>query len=538
MKKSTRLIIGVLVVVGAAVGLLVKGKVVKNKTGQTPYRLVKLEKRDMVQRISCSGELSAVVTVEVGSEISGLIKELLADYNSRVKHGEIIARLDPESYKTLVRQAEAELALAKAKLLTQNATLERCQADLENVRSLLIAAHAQTAKAKAVVENAKRDFERKEALVNQDFISRNDFDAAQTAYAEARAQMEQSQAEENAGMSKVASSKASLTMAAAQIKEAEAQIQLKVAELDKRLVDLDRTVIRSPVDGVVIDRNVDVGQTVAASLQAPILFTIAQDLGKMQVSASVDEADIGRIRMDQVARFAVDAFANRKFEGRVTQIRKAGKTVQNVVTYKAIISVDNPDLSLMPGMTADVEIEVFRKNQVLAVPSTALRYKPPDAGQNEGRDGQPSANSMNQDEVQTGSGSSPNPEERVRRLSESLSLTSEQQECLKDIFKKTGEKIKSARESGSFNPGAMRDQIRKESQNAIIKMLTPEQKQCYEQLIGGRDQDRSQKGVVWRLDPSGHPAPIHVMIGMSDGTYTEISGSGVEQGMEVIAGTR
>src|SRR4030043_421540 len=179
MKKSTGLFIGALIVVGAAVGLLVKGKVVKNKTGQTPYRLVKLEKRDMVQRISCSGELSAVVTVEVGSEISGQIKELLVDYNSRVKHGEIIAHLDPESYNTLVRQAEAELALAKAKLLTQNAPLERCKADLADARSLLIAAKAQTAKAKAVMENAKRDFERKEALVNQDFISRNEFDAVQ-----------------------------------------------------------------------------------------------------------------------------------------------------------------------------------------------------------------------------------------------------------------------------------------------------------------------------------------------------------------------
>ncbi|MEW5909585.1 MAG: efflux RND transporter periplasmic adaptor subunit [Thermodesulfobacteriota bacterium] len=538
MKKSK--IIGMVsfVAVAAAAGLFIKAGFIKTKGSPVEFRLVRLEKRDIIQRVSCSGELSAVVTVEVGSEISGMIKEISADYNSVVKKGEVIARLDPESYQTLVRQAEAEVSLAKAKLMTQKAAFERSQADLENTRSLLTAAQAQTAKARAVMENAKRDFERKQALVDQDFIARNEFDTAQTAYAEARAQLEQAKAQEEADVSKVLSGKAVLAMATAQIKEAEAQIQLKIAELDKRRVDLERTVIRSPVDGIVIDRSVDVGQTVAASLQAPTLFTIAQDLGKMQVSASVDEADIGRIRADQIARFTVDAFANRKFEGRVTQIRKAGKTIQNVVTYKVIISVENMDLSLMPGMTADVEIEILKKSQVLTVMNTALRYKPANEVQNREKNGSPSDRPSIQNGVQVGGAGGMNPEERVKKLSESLSLTSEQQECVRDIFKKTSEKLKTAKESGTVNPGAFRDQIRKETRSAIMKILTPEQKECYEQLAAGKDSDGFQKGVLWKLDEARNPVSVQIMTGISDGTHTEIKGTGVEEGMEVIAGVR
>lgn len=522
----------------AVTGLLIKTGFIKAKRDPVQYLLVRLEKRDIVQRVSCSGELSAVVTVEVGSEISGLIKEILVDFNSMVKRGEVIARIDPESYQTLVRQAEAELSLARAKLLTQKAGLERSQADLENARSLLTAAQAQTAKAKAVLENAKRELERKQALVDQDFISRNEFDAAQTAFAEAMAQLEQALAQENADRSKVSSGKAVLGMASAQIKEAEAQIQLKMAELDKRRVDLERTIIRSPVDGVVIDRSVDVGQTVAASLQAPTLFTIAQDLGKMQVSASVDEADIGRIQVGQIARFTVDAFANRKFEGRITQIRKAGKTIQNVVTYRVIISVENQNLSLMPGMTADVEIEILKKNQVLTVTNTALRFKPTDAASSRERIENASTPSPVQDGIPSGNAGGINPEERVRQLSESLKLTAEQQECVRDIFRKSAEKIRSSRESGTMNPGAFRDQVRKETRSAIMKILTSEQKECYEQLGIVKDADGFQKGVLWKLDAARHPVSVPILIGISDGTNTEVKGTGIEEGMEVIAGVR
>ena len=539
MRKS--LIIFVLIAAVAAIGFWGKKIFFENKATKAQYRFAKVERRDIINSVSCSGELSAVVTVEVGSEISGQITELSVDYNSQVKEGDIIARLAPESYQALVRQAEAELALYKAKLLTQKATVVRCQADLQNVEDLLAASQAQTKKTRATMANAEQNFERKQALVKQGFISKNDYDVAKTTFAEVTAQLEQSQAQGNAAVSKVASSKAGLIMAKAQIKEAEAQIQLKTAALDKRRFDLDNTIIRSPVNGVVIDRRVDEGQTVSASLQAPTLFTIAKDLTKMQVSASEDEADIGRIREDQAANFTVDAFGSLKFTGRVTQIRKAGKTIQNVVTYTVIISADNPDLSLMPGMTADVEIEILKKSQVLVVANAALRFTQPDAEQNDSVNAQAATNSGAQSGLQSGRGGRRNPEERVKQLTEALNLSQDQQENLREMFQKIRIKIKAARQSDDFNPtrkGALRDKARKETHITILRILTPEQRPLYEQLVSGKRQNRLKKGAIWNLDETGTPKRIQVILGISDGTYTEISGPKIEPGMQVITGIR
>jgi len=541
MKKYLTIFVLLLAVV--TIGFFGKKIFFKDRATQTQYRLVKVEKRDMVNSVSCSGELSAVVTVEVGSEISGLITQLYVDYNSQVQKGEIIARLDQESYQTLLRQSEAELALYKAKLFTQKASVLRFQADLQNVKAMLIAARAQTKKAQVTLDNARRRFERKQTLIKKDFISKNEFDTAQTDFDEATAQLEQAQAQQNAARSKVSYSKAGLSVAKAQIKEAEAQIQLKTAALDKRRVDLNNTIIRSPVTGVVIDRRVDEGQTVAASLQAPTLFTIAKDLTRMQVSASVDEADIGRILEGQAANFTVDAFGSRKFTGRVTQIRKAGKTIQNVVTYTVIISADNPDLSLMPGMTTDVEIEILKKSQVLTVANAALRFTPPGAEQNESVNPQYLNNPA---EVQSGSqsngkGGRRNPEERVKELTQSLNLDQDQQENLREVFKKIGKKMRAARQSDDFNPmrmGVLRDKARKEAHIGIIRVLSSEQRSVYEQIVKGRQKNRVQKGVIWHLNKTATPEGIQVILGISDGTYTEISGPEVVIGMQVISGTR
>ncbi|ETR72446.1 MAG: Efflux transporter, RND family, MFP subunit precursor [Candidatus Magnetoglobus multicellularis str. Araruama] len=325
------------------------------------YQFTKIEKRDMINTVSATGSLSAVITVEVSSEVSGQMKEVLVDYNSQVATNEIIARIDPESYATLVRQAEAELDIAKAKLNILHKEIMRYQADLENAKANLAASQALVKKANVITENARLTMNRQQSLLDQDFVARNDYDIAKTAFEEASAQLEQVIAQEKAAKSNVTARRISLEIAKAGIKEAEANVRLKEASLDKRKVDLENTIIRSPVNGVVIDRSVDVGQTVAVSLSAPTLFTIAQDLHKMQVSTSVDEADIGRIKMGQSARFTVDAFGSKKFWGEVSQIRKLGKTVQNVVTYEVIISAENPKLRLMPGMTADVSIEL-KKN--------------------------------------------------------------------------------------------------------------------------------------------------------------------------------
>jgi len=480
-----------------------------------------------------------VVTVEVGTVVSGQVKELLVDFNSPVTAGQIIARIDPESYETLVRQAEAELAVTKAKLETQKTQILRYQADLENAQANASAVQAQVKKARVSLDDARRQLERQKVLVAKDFVSKNDFDQAQTSYDEAAAQLEQALAQESAAKSNVTSAKAVLAISRAQVKEAKANVDLATAALDKRKVDLENTIIRSPVNGVVINRDVDVGQTVAASLSAPTLFTIAQDLSRMQVSTSVDEADIGRIREGQPAQFTVDAFGSRQFQGRVEQIRKMGKTVQNVVTYEVIISADNEDLALMPGMTADVQIELLKKPDVLAVPNAALRFTPPDAAPEETATPNAMAGGLESSNGGAGgAGARPDPEARIKQMAEELDLSEAQQDALRDVFKKIRQQIMAARQGSGGPPihgmGDLRSRIRKETQAAILRILNADQRLKFEAMSAQRE---VQRGRVWVLDADGQPQALQVVLGVSDTTHTEVSGPDVREGMEIIVGT-
>lgn len=505
------------------------------------YVFTPIERRDMVVSVSATGTLSAVVTVEVGSEVSGQLKELLVDYNSPVSNGQVIAQINPESYETLVRQSEAELEMAEARLESEKTQLLRYQADLENVEQNWHAAKAQAKKARISAENARRNLERQQSLLTRKFISKNDFDQAKTAYEEANAQLEQLLAQERAAQSKVRSSQISLKVAQASIREYEAQVKMKVAALDKRKVDLENTIIRSPVDGVVIDRNVNVGQTVAASLTAPVLFTIAQDLHKMQVSTYVDEADIGQIKEGQTVLFTVDAYRNKRFNGNVNQIRKMGKTIQNVVTYEVIISAENRDLSLMPGMTADVEIVLVRKPQVLAVSNAALRFTPPEeetftvsgtaGGNSPGQSG-----GFNPAFTGARGAERPDPEARIQRLAERLNLNQAQQDELRNVFSQMRQKIIEQRNSlGQGGPregmSAMRDKIRKELQVSVSRILTPEQKLLYDEL---ESQAQLSRGTVWQVNDLGKLQPVRVVLGVSDATHTEISRSDLTEGTQVV----
>ena len=292
-----------------------------NSAKESSYAAVPAQKGDITQVVSATGTLQAVVTVQVGSQVSGTIARLNADFNSKVKKGEVIAELDQAKFKARVEEEKANLA----------------------------AAQASQAKAKVTVEDSKRTQARAAELRRRELISQSELDAAQTAYDAALSQFE----------------------------VAKAQVEQARASLNQAAVDLAYTVIRSPVDGIVISRNVDVGQTVAASLQAPTLFTIANDLAKMEVHTNVDEADVGNVWVDQEVTFTVDAHPTRRFRGKVAQVRNAPNVVQNVVTYDAVVGIDNKDLLLKPGMTANVEFLVSQKNSVLRIPNVAIRFRPP-----------------------------------------------------------------------------------------------------------------------------------------------------------------
>src|SRR5882724_5793322 len=366
------------VVVALLLGAGVWGYLYAQSRNSSPkYRLGQVERGPLTAAVSATGNLNAVITVQVGSQVSGQIKELLVDFNSVVKKGQVIARIDPQIFEAQVNQAKADVETAKAAVLNQGATVEKARADVENARAALAQGKAQTAKADAAQADSKRIFDRNSELFRRQLVAQADRDTAQANYEQAVAQSESARASEKALAANIDSSLAQLRVQEAALKSARAQVDQKTAALAQAQVNLNYTTIRAPVDGVVVSRAVDMGQTVAASLQAPTLFTIAQDLTKMQVETSVDEADIGRVKLEDRATFTVDAFPGQPFSGVVTQIRKAAQIVQNVVTYTVVISVDNPGGRLLPGMTANVKLVFAEKPSVLKVSNAALRFRPP-----------------------------------------------------------------------------------------------------------------------------------------------------------------
>src|SRR6058998_2334156 len=366
------------VIVAVLVGGGVLAYLYTQSRGNAPkYRVARVERGPLTAAVSATGNLNAVVVVQVGSQVSGQIKDLLVDFNSIVKKNQVIARIDPDIFEAKVNAAKADLDSSRATVLNQEAQVERARADVDNARAALVEAKAFTAKAQVQSLDAQRDYDRKTELFSRQLIAKSDLDTAQATYDAAMAQLDSTRAREQALTSGIQSALAQLRVAQATAESARAQVKQKDAALRQAQVDLDHTTILAPVDGVVVSRQVDVGQTVAASLQAPILFTIAQDLTRMQVETSVDEADIGRVRLDGPATFTVDAFPNETFRGQVTQIRKAAQIVQNVVTYTVVVAVSNPEGKLLPGMTANVKLVVAEKPNVLKVPNASLRFRPP-----------------------------------------------------------------------------------------------------------------------------------------------------------------
>jgi HlyD family secretion protein len=301
----------------------------------TAYKFAAVERGPITASVSATGTLSPVVSVQVSSQISGQIREILVDYNSAVKAGQLLAQLAPETYEHRVRQAEADLEAARATVSVQQAELYRAKINLMD---------------------AERDYARKKTLVDKNFISPAELDKAQTLLEAARAQQR---------------------VVEAQGRNSEALVKQRGAQLGQAQVDLGRTEIRAPADGIVIKRSVEPGQTVAASLQAPEMFVIARNLADMRVETAIDEADVGRLKTGQEATFTVDAFPGKRFKGTVTQVRKSALVVSNVVSYTVIIDAANPDLILLPGMTANVRITTAHKDSVLKIANAALRFRPP-----------------------------------------------------------------------------------------------------------------------------------------------------------------
>jgi HlyD family secretion protein len=473
--------------------------------------------RGVVEKtISSSGSVAALVTVEVGSQISGQILELHADFNSRVKKGDLLAVIDPQSYQSRVTSAQADLAVANAGLGTQRANLRKASTSLEQ---------------------DKRDFVRQQTLADQQLIARS-------AIEDSRKQLELAESD--------------LVIAQAQIKNATAVLQTRQAQLDQSRIDLSRTQIRSPIDGVVIQRSVDLGQTVAASLQAPVLFRIAQDLSQIQIEAKVDEADIGSINQGNPATFTVDAFPDQNFQGQVAQVRLAATTVQNVVTYAVMIQANNPRQMLLPGMTANVRIVTAHRDNVLRVANDAVRFKPAGAvdvaaggapqggpggfgfagpgGPGGPGDGFPGAAA--QGGARTGFGDD---------VVKELGLSADQQKRFDAARKELFEQLRSQNTGGqnalggaggfpgggNFN-NAQAQATRNRFENMLSSVLTPEQMEKFRSLRSQRGgQASARRGVLWTLD-AGKPKQHEVRLGVADDRFTELVESDLKEKAAVI----
>ena len=500
MKLAPGRIIAILVLVAAAAGGWAWYSA-RNGGGEARYRIGKVERGPLQAVVVASGTLNAVTTVQVGSQISGQILEIRADFNTQVQKGQIIARIDPQSFELRVNQTRADVDAARSAVAVATSALSAQRAELGRV--------------KVNLADAERDLNRKKMLVEKNFISPAELDKARTVYDSTREQQKAVEAQ--------------IEVAQSQIASAQAAVKQRESLLKQAQVDLGRTIIRAPVDGTVILRNVDAGQTVAASLQAPVLFTIARDLRDMQVEAAIDEADVGRLRVGQGASFTVDAFPRRSFTGQIKQIRKSPVNVQNVISYTVVISAANPEQSLLPGMTANVRVAVDSRDNVLKVANAALRFRPAGAA-----DARPASQAQ---PAQAGGNAA---QQFRQRVFDELKPDESQKAKLEQIFDDVRQKVAQMRDMPKDGDRRKQgERLRAESRARVMEILGDAQKPVYERLLaelGGSRAGASAAGRLWVPGTDGSPKAVDVRTGLTDGTSTEIADGPLKEGDQVILG--
>ena len=532
------------VLVPAAVGLLALAVTVAyrfdgGQEGAQAYRTAKVERGSLVSAVSTTGTLNAVTTVLVGSQLSGQIKELMADFNSEVKAGQMIARLDQDQIKARLAQAQADLEASKAQVAQQKAAAERARADVENARAAVATMRAQAVRADVALKDAERDDKRKQELLPKGVVTQADADKTLAARDTARANLAAARAQFDSSEAQLAAAEASSRVAEAQIANATATVAQREAAVTQVKVDLERSEIRSPIDGVVVQRAVDVGQTVAASLKAPTIFTIAEDLRRMEVYASVDEADIGSVREGQAVAFTVTAHPGDTFQGEVKQIRLAPQTISNVVTYVVVIAADNQQRKLLPGMTATARIVTDTREGAVKLPNAALRWRPAGTQADAAPQG---AGGVLGEAGTTGGGQQggrgwANLDTMLKTLTEELKLTPEQQKQVAAIVEEGKAQFADLGKSG-LEPEQRRARavaLRRNIGQRVAQTLTDEQRPRFRELQQART-SASTAGQVWVLGGDGKPKALSVRLGIGDGAFTEMVGGELKPGQELLIG--
>jgi len=451
---------------------------------QVQYYTDKVGQGDIVQVVQATGTINAVTTVQVGSQVSGRIAELYVDFNSKVNKGDVIAKIEQDNFRARLTQAEADLENALANVKGIQAQIELQQADLA-------AAKAAVDRAQAQLREAEVNLRRTLDLFQQGIVAESQRDTVQVAYDSASASLRVAEAQYE-------QAKARVKQTQAQLDQAKAQVAQRRAVAQVARVDLSHTIIEAPIDGTVIARNVDVGQTVAASLQAPVLFVIAQDLTKMLVYAKTDEADVGKIKVGAMATFRVDSFPREMFRGRVRQVRMNATTVQNVVTYDTIIEFDNPEQKLFPGMTAYVTIPIAWANDVVKIPNGALRFH------------------------------QQLPEDERKRLLAQYNIPEEEPAAGGRQRSLAAGQGRQGAPGGGTGTGGGPSSGAGGSEGDRAAMM-----RRFMMMGGGA---REQTGIVYKMLPSKELMPVRVKLGVTDYTFTELKEGELKPGDEVVIG--
>ncbi|QEL26023.1 HlyD family efflux transporter periplasmic adaptor subunit [Bosea sp. F3-2] len=500
---------------------------------EPPYRTAALDHGRITAAVRATGTLTPVTTVLVGSQLSGQIVEILVDYNSQVKAGQIVARLNSDQIRTRRDAAQADLEQAKADLIVKRAQLERARTARTKADSIIRDLEAQRDRTTAQLTDAKRTFERQDQLFNRSTGSQQNLDTARTQVEIQTATLASNEAQLTSARAELKGLDADIQLAEGQVQSGIALIASRDAKLRDILIDLERTDIRSPVDGVVVQRQVDLGQTVAASLSAPTLFQIAQDLRTIDIYANIDEADVGRLKPSQPVSFTVNAYPNRTFQGRVEMVRLGAQTIQNVVTYTGIVRVENRDMALLPGMTANLQVVTEDRSEALRVPNAALRFRPAGAA------AAPAVSTAAPASDGPASERGPRAAAALReRIETELQPTAEQKQAIAEIMKER----RGTREAmAGLSPEERRAAFRTARDELVAKIgaaLDPERRARFEAIMQeGRAAPRQGvPGRVYVLDETGQPRPVPVMLGPTDGAFTELLGGEVKEGMQVVVG--
>lgn len=515
MKKIR--IIGLLVVVVVAAVLVFYFRD-SGEASRQQYKIGKVAKGKILAIVSSTGTVHPLNTVKLGSQISGNIKEIYVDFNSEVKKGQVIARIDSAIFAAQVEQAKAQL------LKTETALVEK-KMDILAAKAGVQSARASLNSARATLKQNELQYKRLSRLVGRETIAKSEYDASLAKRDTAKGALEVTEA-------KLESAKAQLQRVIAQEKGVRAQITERKAALRLTEIKLNYCTIISPIDGVVTYRSADVGQTVASTLQAPVLFHIAEDLKKMQVVIDVSEADVGRIKSGQDVEFTVDAYTERKFTAEVNQVRYYATNVQNVVTYKVVANVLNRDLALRPGMTANVTIVVAEEKDALKIPNAALRFRP--LGEIKKAAEQQQRQSTNVRDS-----------EQFKKTVEYLKMDSAQVDKYEVIVKEAGAKLKSQLQGGGDDQdrrmafrtymttmGRKLQEILREDQAKKLRAY-------YKILAANRKKMRKNKGrpgKVYVLDEDGKPKELKLVIGVSSDTETQVISGKLKEGDGIIIG--